>query len=121
MVVTNEVRAHPYQSTVHKIAQYVGGGAAPVVMQLTGTCLFPSLLGCRSFSGPGARQYCQSIGMRAVSLDNPGKTNFFMNLVANAGERYFWTGGSVGNGGVVWPNGVRQSNNQVGPWSHTGG
>ena len=59
--------------------------------------------------------------MRAISLDNPGKTQFAMNLVSSAREKYFWTGGNMVNGGVRWPNGFEQGVNQVGPWSHTGG
>ena len=39
------------------------------------------MLGCRSFSHSAGQNYCRSIGMRAVSLDNPGKTNFYMNEV----------------------------------------
>ena len=64
--------------------------------------------------------------MRAISLDNPGKTQFAMNLVRNANQRYFWTGGNmIGNGrqwtDVQWANGARQAVRNVGPWSHTGG
>ena len=40
---------------------------------------------------------------------------------SSAREDYFWTGGSVGNGGVRWPNGFGQSVAQVGGWSNTGG
>ena len=51
--------------------------------------------------------------MNAVALDNPAKRDFYMGVVASAREDYFWTGGSVGGGGVRWPSGLGQSVAQV--------
>lgn len=80
-------------------------------------------LGCRSLSGgQSADGFCRSFGMRAISLDNPDKTRFAMNMVAQDREKYFWTGGNMVQGGVQWPSrGQVQAVDQVGPWSHTGG
>ncbi len=51
--------------------------------------------------------------MNAVALDSPAKRDFYMGVVASAREDYFWTGGSVGGGGVRWPSGLGQSVAQV--------
>ncbi len=60
--------------------------------------------------------------MRAVSLDDPNKAQFFLNEVQRAGERWFWSGGRVNQGqSVSWPNGVTSPIGSLRFWSHTGG
>jgi len=72
-----------------------------------------------------ARAYCESMGMKPVSLDSPDKQDEFNRLIASDAQRYFWTGGIVDHAQekVFWAN----SGAAVVPfaesqhWSHTGG
>jgi len=46
-----------------------------------------------------------------------------MGLAGYEGQRYFWTGGIITDGGIVsWPNGISQSIFELEPlFSQTGG
>jgi len=78
-------------------------------------------VGCTSFTQGEGAAYCRQNGMRPVSLDSPSLENEFMRLVAQEGQKYFWTGGNVNHGrnpSVSWPSGRTTSSNK---WSNTGG
>ena len=65
---------------------------------------------------------CASGGMRPVSLNDPALAQEFMNLAAQEGQKWFWTGGRVSGQTISWPNGVSQNVNQLRSlFSHTGG
>ena len=79
---------------------------------------------CGQFTGSGAQQYCSSMGMRPVNLDNDAKAQHFIGLLAgDRSQTYFWTGGNVDHRGgrVNWGNGRSQNIRDIRYWSRTGG
>ena len=78
-------------------------------------------LGCTTFSGQSADAYCRGLGMRAITLDNPAKTQWALGVLGQSGQPWMWTSGRLSGGSVQWGNGNVQSVNQISPWSHTGG
>lgn len=81
--------------------------------------------GCASFQQSDAKEYCNSMGMEAVSLDSPEKQDEFNRLIAQDAQRFFWTGGVVDHAQktVFWnnPSGTPIPFSQSAHWSHTGG
>ena len=51
--------------------------------------------GQNNFEWAAGVAFCNSLGMRSVSLDSPDKVAHFLELVATERPLYFWTGGEV--------------------------
>ena len=79
---------------------------------------------CGQFNWMGAQDYCKSMNMSAINLDNDAKAQHFIGLLrADRGTPYFWTGGNVDHmgGSVHWGNFHSQSIGEIKFWSRTGG
>jgi hypothetical protein len=60
--------------------------------------------------------------MRPVSLDNLALAQELMELAAQEGQKWFWTGGRISGQTISWPNGITQNAGQLRSlFSHTGG
>merc|ERR1711970_30670 len=79
--------------------------------------------GRNNFDWSGGVRYCESQGMRLISLDTKEKTENFLRLVGTDRAPYFWSGGQVSRDSrtLTWLNGVQEpiSRGQH-PWSFTG-
>jgi len=75
-------------------------------------------IGCTSFSADEGAAFCRNNGMRPISIDNSGKEQEFLRLVARENQKYFWTGGKVSGRNINWPSGRGYNNVN---WSNTGG
>ena len=95
-----------------------GGGNSPNHNFQGRNYLVSWRLGCTSFTQGQGEAFCQSNGMRPISIDNSAKEREFTSLVAREGQKYFWTGGRMRSGRVTWPSGRSYTNVN---WSHTGG
>ena len=101
-----------------------GGGCTPSAnYQSGGKNFWVSWRTCgtqfRADQIPGA---CASGGMRPVTLSDPALAQEFMNLAAQEGQKWFWTGGRISGQTISWPNGQSQNVNQLrNLFSHTGG
>jgi hypothetical protein len=51
--------------------------------------------GQNNFEWAAGVAFCNSLGMRLVSLDSPEKLDHFLGLVAAERPLYFWTGGEL--------------------------
>ena len=95
-----------------------GGGHGPNHQFGGQSFLVSWRIGCSSFTKQQGDSFCRANGMRALSIDSDAKEAEFKRLVAQEGQRFFWTGGSVRGGNIRWPSG--RSHNNV-EWSNTGG
>jgi len=76
-----------------------------------------------NFDWRGGVQFCQSQGMKLISLDSKEKSEHFLRLVASDRAPYFWAGGQISRDSrtLTWQNGKteRIARGQH-PWSFTG-
>ena len=42
-----------------------------------------------------AKSSCSRLGMRIISMDNPGKREFFLNMLERDRYEYFWAGATI--------------------------
>jgi hypothetical protein len=101
-----------------------GGGCTPTAnYQSGGRNFWVSWRTCGTqYEATQIQGACASGGMRPVSLNDPALAQEFMNLAAQEGQKWFWTGGRVSGQTITWPNGVSQNANQLRSlFSHTGG
>ena len=76
-----------------------------------------------NFDWAGGVQFCNSQGMKLISLDTKEKSEHFLRLVATDRAPYFWAGGRLSRDGrsLSWQNGKTESVRRgQHPWSFTG-
>ena len=62
--------------------------------------------GATSLTWHEAESWCQTRGMRMVSMDSFSKASEYLGLLTRSGRPYFWTGGFKSFGdNVRWPSG----------------
>merc|ERR1719397_1730543 len=79
--------------------------------------------GRNNFDWSGGVRYCQSQGMKLVSLETKEKAEHFLRLVATDRAPYFWAGGQVSRDSrkLSWENGQSEPIQRgQHPWSFTG-
>jgi len=79
--------------------------------------------GQNNFEWAAGAAFCQSLGMRLISLDSPAKLAHFLELVAAERPLYFWAGGELDAGAerLRWLSGVEEAVVRgAHPWSPTG-
>ena len=47
------------------------------------------------YTWDGAKNSCARIGMKMISMDNPAKREFFLNMLERDHYEYFWAGGKI--------------------------
>ena len=47
------------------------------------------------YTWDAAKNSCTRIGMKMISMDNPGKREFFLNMLEKDHYEYFWAGGKI--------------------------
>ena len=47
------------------------------------------------YTWDGAKNSCAKIGMKMISMDNPAKREFFLNMLERDHYEYFWAGGKI--------------------------
>ena len=115
--------AQPQQGFVQQSAGASGGCTPSVNYQSGGKNFWVSWRTCGTqYRADQITGACASGGMRPVSLNDPALAQEFMNLAAQEGQKWFWTGGRVSGQTISWPNGVTQNVSQLrNLFSHTGG
>jgi len=77
-------------------AQSAGRGTAAAKHTWEGRNYYLSWrTGQNNFEWSAGAAFCNSLGMRLVSLDSPGKLTHFLELVAAERPLYFWAGGEL--------------------------
>jgi len=80
-------------------------------------------MGRNNFDWRGGVSFCQTQGMRLVSLDNKEKMEHFLGLLKTDRAPYFWSGGQVARDSrsITWQSGKTEpvARGQH-PWSFTG-
>ncbi len=79
--------------------------------------------GQNNFEWAAGAAFCQSLGMRLISLDSPAKLTHFLDLVAAERPLYFWAGGELDAGAerLRWLSGGEEAVVRgAHPWSPTG-
>ena len=101
-----------------------GGGCTPTPnYQSGGKNFWVSWRSCGTqYQATEVPAACASGGMRPVTLSDPALAQEFMNLAAQEGQKWFWTGGRISGQTITWPNGQSQNVDQLRSlFSHTGG
>jgi hypothetical protein len=79
--------------------------------------------GQNNFEWAAGAAFCNSLGMRLISLDSPAKLAHFLDLVAAERPLYFWAGGELDAGAerLRWLSGTEEAVVRgAHPWSPTG-
>ena len=91
-----------------------GGGNAPNHKIQGVYHLVSWRLGSTSFTHEEGEAFCNSNGMKAISIDDSAKKLLITSLVSSEDQKECWTGGRMNIGRVVtWPNVAYRSSRQT--------